>query len=132
MSIDIREVKTKSDAKQFVNLPFGIYKGNKFWVPPLKEGEMKSLFSETNPAFDFCKAKFWLAFKNGKCLGRVGAIINETYNKKTGENMARFSRLEFMVRLVLQILIRKDYWLKVLTICRQLVRCIIGNIITSI
>jgi len=95
MSIEIREVKTKSDAKQFVNLPFEIYKGNKFWVPPLKEGEMKSLFAKTNPAFDFCKAKFWLAFKNGKCVGRIGAIINNDYNKKTGEKMVRFSRLEF-------------------------------------
>ena len=95
MSVEIQEVKSKNDAKQFVNLPFEIYKGNKFWVPPLKEGDMKSLFAETNPAFDFCKAKFWLAFKNGKCAGRIGAILNEAYNKKTGEKMARFSRLEF-------------------------------------
>ncbi|MBI4930470.1 MAG: hypothetical protein HY841_06890 [Bacteroidetes bacterium] len=95
MSIEIKQVKSKSDAKQFVNLPFDIYKGNKFWVPPLKAGEMKSLFAETNPAFDFCKAKFWLAYKNGKCVGRIGAIINEEYNKKTDEKMARFSRLEF-------------------------------------
>ncbi|MBI3500192.1 MAG: hypothetical protein HY063_00195 [Bacteroidetes bacterium] len=95
MPVEIKEVKTKSDAKQFVNLPFEIYKGNAFWVPPLKEGEMKSLFPETNPAFDFCKAKFWLAFKNKKCVGRIGAIINEAYNKKTGEKFARFSRLEF-------------------------------------
>ena len=94
MSVEIREVRIKADAKQFVNLPFDIYKGNKYWVPPLKAGEMKSLFAETNPAFDFCKAKFWIAFKNGKCVGRIGAIINEDYNKKTGEKMARFSRLE--------------------------------------
>ena len=57
MSVEIKEVTIKGDAKQFVNLPFEIYKGNKFWVPPLKEGEMKSLFAETNPAFDFLKEK---------------------------------------------------------------------------
>lgn len=95
MSIEIKEVKSRAEAKQFVNLPFEIYKGNKCWVPPLKSGELKSLFPETNPAFDFCKAKFWLAFRNGTCVGRIGGIINEAYNKKTGENMARFSRLEF-------------------------------------
>jgi len=95
MSIEIKEVKSKSDAKQFVNLPFEIYKGSKCWVPPLKAGDMKSLFAETNPAFDFCKAKFWLAFRNNKCMGRIGAIINDDYNKKTGEKMARFTRLEF-------------------------------------
>ena len=95
MSIEIREVKTQADAKQFVNVQFDIYKGSKFWAPPLKDGELKSLFPDTNPAFDFCKAKFWLAFKDNKCVGRIGCIINEAYNKKTGEKMARFSRLEF-------------------------------------
>lgn len=95
MAVEIREVKSKTDARQFVNLPFEIYRGNKFWVPPLKRAELKSLFPDTNPAFDFCKAKFWLAFKNGKCAGRIGGIINEAYNQKTGEKMARFSRIEF-------------------------------------
>jgi len=114
MSIEIKEVKSKSDAKQFVNLPFDIYKGNKFWVPPLKEGDMKSLFGETNPAFDFCKAKFWLAYKNDKCVGRIGAIINEAYNKKTGENMARFSRLEFFddTEVISKLISTAETWVK--------------------
>ncbi len=112
--MEIREVKSKGDAKQFVNLPFEIYKGNKFWVPPLKAAEMKSLFPETNPAFDFCKAKFWLALKNGKCVGRIGAIINEAYNKKTGENMARFSRLEFFddAEVISKLISTAENWAK--------------------
>ena len=114
MAAEIREVKTKADAKQFVNIQFDIYKSCKYWVPPLKEGEIKSLFPETNPAFDFCKAKFWLAFKNGKCLGRIGAIINEDYNKKTGEKMARFTRLEFFddAEVVSKLISTAETWVK--------------------
>lgn len=94
MSVEIREVRSTSDARQFVKVQFDIYKGNKFWVPPLKIAEVKSMFPASNPAFEFCKAKFWLAFKNGRCMGRIGAILNEAYNKKTGEKMVRFTRLE--------------------------------------
>ncbi|MBI4945825.1 MAG: hypothetical protein HY840_05420 [Bacteroidetes bacterium] len=114
MSIEIKEVKTKSDAKAFVNLPFEIYKGNKFWVPPLKAGEIKSIFPETNPAFNFCKAKFWLAFKDGKCVGRIGCIINEAYNKKTEEKMARFSRLDFFddAEVVAKLISTAEVWAK--------------------
>jgi len=114
MSVEIKEVKTKADAKQFVNLPFDIYKGNAFWAPPLKAGELKSLFPKTNPAFDFCKAKFWTAFKNGKCVGRIGAIINEAYNKKTGENIARFSRIEFIddAEVVEKLIATAEAWAK--------------------
>ena len=114
MSVEIKEVKTKGDARQFVNVQFDIYKGSKFWAPPLKAGEIKSLFPETNPAFEFCKAKFWLAFKNGKCVGRIGAIINEAYNKKTGEQMARFSRLEFIddAEVVSKLISTAEAWAK--------------------
>ncbi len=114
MSVEIKEVKTKADAKQFVNVQFDIYKGSKFWAPPLKAGEMKSLFPETNPAFDFCKAKFWLAYKDGKCVGRIGAIINEAYNTKIGEKMARFSRLEFVddAEVVSKLISTAEAWAK--------------------
>jgi len=114
MSIEIREVISKADARQFVNVQFDIYKGNMFWVPPLKAGEMKSIFPETNPAFDFCKARFWLAFRNNKCVGRIGAIINEDYNKKTGEKMARFSRLEFFddAEVISKLISTAESWAK--------------------
>ncbi len=114
MPVEIRELKTRADAKQFVNLPFEIYKGNKFWVPPLKEGEMKALFAETNPAFDFCKVRSWLAFKNGKCAGRLSGIINEDYNRKIGEKMARFSRLEFFddVEVISRLMSTAEAWAK--------------------
>jgi len=96
MPIEIKEVTTLNDKKQFVNLQFSIYKGNKYWVPPIKADEIKSLSKETNPAYDFCKAKFWIAFKGDKCVGRIGAIINKKYNEKTGENLGRISRVEFI------------------------------------
>jgi len=95
MSVEIREVKNKADIKQFVKLPFEIYKNNKFWVPPIIADEQKALSPETNPAFDFCDAKFFLAYKNGVCLGRIGAIINKLYNEKTGKKYGRINRFEF-------------------------------------
>lgn len=96
MNIEIKEVVEKKHFNDFVNVQFSIYKNNKFWVPPIKKDEIKALKSEFNPAFRFCKAKFWVAYKDNKCVGRIGAIINEQYNKKTGEKIGRFSRSEFI------------------------------------
>jgi hypothetical protein len=94
MSIQIREAVSTSDLKAFVELPFNLYKGNRYWVPPLKSEELKSLQASTNPAFDFCTAKFWLAYKNGKVVGRIGGIIHTLEIEKTGEKTARFTRFE--------------------------------------
>jgi len=94
MSIEIREVVEKSDVKKFVDFPFGLYKNEKMWVPPIKDDEVKSLKSETNPSFEFCDAKFWIALKDGKVAGRIGAIINHKYNEERDEKMGRFTRFE--------------------------------------
>lgn len=95
MAVSIQIAKTKADLKAFVDLPFEIYKGNAYWVPPLKKDELKALVPETNPAFEFCDACFWLARKNGRVVGRIGAIINKLYNEKMGVQLARITRFEF-------------------------------------
>jgi hypothetical protein len=114
MPVEIKEVKTKQDAQEFVEVAYSVYKGNSYWVPPLKADEIKSLFPETNPAYEFCKAKFWLAYKNGKCVGRIGAIINELYNQKYNISTGRFTRLEFINdKEVLEDLLNEaENWLK--------------------
>lgn len=95
MQVTIREVSSKHDIKQFVNIQFELYKNNKYWVPPVKAAEIKSLMPD-NPALDFCDAHFFLAVKNGKCVGRIGAIINKSYNEKTGQKFGRINRIEFI------------------------------------
>lgn len=94
MPVQIKEAQSLSDLKAFVDFPFHLYKGNRYWVPSLKKDEVKALRAETNPAFDFCKTKFWLAMKDGKVAGRIGGIINTLEVEKTGEQVARFTRFE--------------------------------------
>ena len=94
--VEIKEVVTSKDIKQFVDFQFELYKGHPYWVPPLKADEKKALSVKTNPAFEFCDAKFWTAWKDGKCVGRIGAIVNHTYNDKIGKKKGRFSRMEFI------------------------------------
>ncbi|RQO31575.1 hypothetical protein DBR32_06355 [Taibaiella sp. KBW10] len=96
MSVTIRAINTKADFKKFVQFPFDLYKNNKYWVPPIKDDELKSLMPETNPVMKYCKAAFWLAEKDGKVVGRIGAIINPAANEKYGEKMCRMTRLEFI------------------------------------
>jgi GNAT superfamily N-acetyltransferase len=96
MAVEIKEVNTKQDIKKFVNFQFDLYKDEKNWVPPIKADEIKALMPEHNPAYKFCDAKFFLAYKDGKIAGRVGAIINNAYNEKTGEKYVRISRIEFI------------------------------------
>ena len=67
---------SKKEMKQFVKFPFSIYKNNKYWVPPIIKEELDGLDKSKNPAFENAEARFFVALKDGKIVGRVAAIIN--------------------------------------------------------
>jgi hypothetical protein len=96
MEIDIREVSSRRDLKKFIGFPFKLYAGNKFWCPPLRFDEMNTLRSDKNPAFDFCEARYWLAYRDGKIAGRIAAIINHKANEKWNEKLVRFGWIDFI------------------------------------
>lgn len=96
MSVVVKEVVRGGDLNKFIKFPFELYKGNKYWVPPLIFDEKNNLNRKKNPAFDFCDAKYWLAFKNNKVVGRIAGIINKRYNEKVGKKTVRFSYLDFV------------------------------------
>lgn len=96
MDFNIVEVNSNRTLDDFVNLTFQLYKNEKNWVPPLKSDEKNALLPDKNPAFDFCKVKLWVAYRDGKCVGRIGGIIIPPWNDKQQENIGRFTRPEFI------------------------------------
>ena len=95
MSIAIKPVETRRDLKRFVEYPFCLYQNHPHWVPPLLLDEFHTLRRDKNPAFEYCEAKYWLAYKNGKTVGRIAGIINRRYIEKWGNKYARFGWVDF-------------------------------------
>lgn len=96
MSITIREVTSRRELKQFVMFPFKLYKGNKYWVPPLIPDEIDTLTEEKNPAYEYCEAKYWLAYRDNEIVGRIAGIINHRYIDIWGKKYARFGWIDFV------------------------------------
>ncbi len=96
MSLSIIDVRTNRDLAQFINFHYQLYRGNSFWVPPLRMDERHVLQAQTNPAFDFCDVKLWLAYKNNKIVGRIAGIINHNYIKTWDHKAARFGWIDFI------------------------------------
>lgn len=96
MALEIREVSSLRDLKQFVSFQYSLYHDNKFWVPPLRADELLSLRKDKNPAFDFCEAKYWLAYEKGEIVGRIAGMINKRYNEKWRQKAARFGWFDFV------------------------------------
>ena len=97
MSIVVKPINhTKSELKKYVKFGIDLYKGNDCYVPPLVFDEIDSLLPEKNPAFDFCKAQAFMAYRDGKPVGRITALINTVVNERTGEKTMRFGWVDFI------------------------------------
>lgn len=88
--ITIKQAVTKSEMKDFVLFPFGLYKNNPNWIPPLISEELESFDPTVNPAFEHAEAYFYLAYQDGKIVGRTAAIINWAEVKQLGKRKVRF------------------------------------------
>ena len=96
MTYQIKEVNSNSLFKDFITFQYNLYKGNKYFIPPLRNDEKKTLDKNLNPAFDFCEAKYWLAYKDDKIAGRIAGIINHKYAEKWNIKKARFGWIDFI------------------------------------
>ncbi|MCF8412009.1 MAG: N-acetyltransferase [Melioribacteraceae bacterium] len=96
MTIEIKEVTSKSDLKKFINFQYDLYRMNVNWVPGLKSDEWTTLDKSKNPAFEFCDAKYWIALSNNKIVGRIAGIINHRYNEKWNKKACRFGWFDFI------------------------------------
>lgn len=94
--IEVREIKSKAELNKFIAFPDKLYKGNKYRVPQLHSFEKSTLSKDTNPAFEFCESKYWIAYKNGKIVGRVAAILNKKSNEIWKEKNIRFGWIDFI------------------------------------
>ncbi|NOZ46871.1 MAG: hypothetical protein GXO79_08815 [Chlorobi bacterium] len=91
MNLTIKEISGKRDLKKFIKFQYKLYRGNKYYVPPLLISELDTLLPAKNPAYEFCEAKFWLAYSNNKIVGRIAGIINHKYIETWDKKQARFS-----------------------------------------
>ena len=98
MAVEIREIQpTRRNLLKFVHFPIDvIYRDSKYYVPPLVNDEVNTLRPDKNPAFDFCEAAYFLAYRDGKIVGRIAGIINHVVNERNNKKEARFGYIDFI------------------------------------
>lgn len=95
-AIEIKKVESRRDLCKFIDFHNELYKGNPYHVPNLYFDEMNTFRKDKNAAFDFCEAEYFMAYRDGKAMGRVAAIINHSANKKWERESVRFGWIDFV------------------------------------
>lgn len=96
MAVQIVKVETKEELKKFVKFNIDLYQDSPFFVPEIIENEMKMMTKQYNPVLEDCDYQYFLAYRDGKIVGRIAGIINNLSNETWNSNIARFGFVDFI------------------------------------
>lgn len=95
--IEVKQISpTKANLKKFTQFQIDLYANNPYYVPPLVSDDVRTLNPADNPAFDFCEAAYFMAYRDGKPTGRIAGIINHQVNNDSRHKKARFGFVDFI------------------------------------
>ena len=76
--VQVREVSGKAMLDEFIRVPWWVYKDDPNWVPPLMM-ERRDALSPKNPFFQHAEWQAWIAYRDGRPVGRISAQIDRLY-----------------------------------------------------
>ena len=94
--VTVKRVESKADRRRFVDFPNQLYKDNPNFVPATYGDDLSDWDPKANPAFSYCDAQCFLAYRNGEIVGRIGAILSHRANEKWNTSRMRFSQVDFI------------------------------------
>lgn len=92
--IQITPVESRRDLRHFIQLPHRIYANRPEWRPPLMLERRLHLSPRFNPTFAHLEWQAWLAWRNGKPVGRITAQIDQLREPQHGDRVGYFGMLE--------------------------------------
>lgn len=93
-STTIVEATTDRLVREFVELPYRLYRNHPHWVPPLRRDEYNRLSPKHNPFLEHADIALWIAMSGGRVTGRIAAIEDRLHNETHAERMGFFGFFE--------------------------------------
>ncbi|RKZ10119.1 N-acetyltransferase [Candidatus Fermentibacteria bacterium] len=95
MSFSIEEVDSKGQLREFIDLPFRLYRDDPYWVPPVKYFQKELFDRQKHPFHEHSDVTVFLARNGGgRPVGRIVSIVNHVHNDYHNEKTGFFGFLE--------------------------------------
>ena len=98
MAVEIRKLEpTKKELLKFIHFPIDVlYNDSTCYVPDLVSDMLSTFLPSETPAYDFCESAFFMAYRDGKPVGRIAGIINSLVNQREQKQEGRFGFVDFI------------------------------------
>jgi GNAT superfamily N-acetyltransferase len=94
MGLEVRPVRGRKDLATFIRLPWRLYRDEPLWVPPLRHERRQFLDRAKNPFFEHAEAEYYLAWRDGRAVGRITAQVDFRLNEFQSNDWGLFGFFE--------------------------------------
>ena len=79
--LEVVAVDSKGASKEFIELPYRLYRNEPHWVPPLRIAVKELLDKSKHPFYADAETELFLARRDGQVVGRIAGIINRAHDR---------------------------------------------------
>lgn len=84
------------DLKDFIRLPFEVYRDDPNWVPPLNSDRIEHFNVEHNPFFEHASLQLYRARRDGRTVGTIAVVDDEAHKATWNESVGFFGAFEVL------------------------------------
>lgn len=77
----VTPVTTRKERRQFIDLPWRLYRQDPNWMPPLRSNQAELLGYKSHPFHEVADVQTFIAVRDGEVVGRIAAILNRAHNR---------------------------------------------------
>jgi GNAT superfamily N-acetyltransferase len=92
--IEIVPVNTRRERRDFLELPWKLYRGDANWIPPLRQNQKELVGYARHPFYRKNQVQTFLAYRDHEPCGRVAAILNQGHVDRYRERRGFFGFFE--------------------------------------
>ena len=95
-TLSVKKVETSREMDDFVHFTRAHYRHCPQYVPDLERDVRDTFNPRKNAGLEFSDVQPFIAYRDGKAVGRIAGIINHHANQKWNRRNVRFSLIEFI------------------------------------
>ena len=92
----ITPVATEAERLALLQFPWKVYRGDRYWVPPLLSERKAFTDPKQSPFFEHARVQFFLARRGDEIVGTIAAFTNDLYNEFHEANVGWFGFFEVL------------------------------------
>ncbi len=92
--VTVKAVVGRENRSDFLDVPCLIHADDPIWIAPLRMIEAERLDPKKHPFYEHGEVGFWVAYKDGKPVGRISAQVDRLHLERYGDAMGHFGMVE--------------------------------------